>query len=120
MCIRERAWRALQEEGVEVVLVNSNPATIMTDKDLSLIHIYVESSMLYFCSKVVKYNKVTLTGECADEIFGGYPWFHKEECFKAEIFPWSMDMQPRKIDVYKRQIWSIGIRKHCKDTTDHQ
>ena len=30
------------------------------------------------------------------KIFGGYPWFHKEECFKAEIFPWSMDMQPRK------------------------
>lgn len=57
----------------------------------------VESSMLYFCSKVVKYNKVTLTGECADEIFGGYPWFHKEECFKADIFPWSMDMQPRSM-----------------------
>jgi len=27
----------------------------------------VESSLLYFCSKVVGYNKVTLTGECADE-----------------------------------------------------
>ena len=49
-----------------------------------------------FLFEVVKYNKVTLTGECADEIFGGYPWFHKEECFKAEIFPWSMDMQQEK------------------------
>ena len=56
----------------------------------------VESSMLYFCSKVVKDNKVTLTGECADEIFGGYPWFHKKECFEADCFPWSMDMEPRK------------------------
>lgn len=56
----------------------------------------VESSMLYFCSKVVPYNKVTLTGECADEIFGGYPWFHKKECFRAAAFPWSMDMEPRK------------------------
>lgn len=56
----------------------------------------VESSMLYFCSRVVAYNKVTLTGECADEIFGGYPWFHKKECFKAQNFPWSMDMEPRK------------------------
>ena len=34
-----QACRALKEEGLEVVLVNSNPATIMTDKDLSLIHI---------------------------------------------------------------------------------
>lgn len=55
----------------------------------------VESSMLYFCRKVVPYNKVTLTGECADEIFGGYPWFHKQECLNADIFPWSMDFGAR-------------------------
>lgn len=56
----------------------------------------VDSSMLYFCSLVSKKYKVTLTGECADEIFGGYPWFHKEECLKAEMFPWTMDLSPRK------------------------
>lgn len=56
----------------------------------------VDSSMLYFCSLVKPYYKVVLTGECADEIFGGYPWFHKEECFQADTFPWSMDLTPRK------------------------
>ena len=56
----------------------------------------VESSLLYFCSKVVDINSVTLTGECADEIFGGYPWFHKKEAFEADAFPWSMSMEPRK------------------------
>ena len=56
----------------------------------------VESSLLYFCSKVAETKKVTLTGECADEIFGGYPWFHKKECFEAHAFPWSMDMEPRE------------------------
>lgn len=55
----------------------------------------VESSMLYFCRKVAQRHKVTLTGECADEIFGGYPWFHKKECFEADCFPWSMDFTPR-------------------------
>ena len=55
----------------------------------------VEASMLYFCEKVSKKNKVTLTGECADEIFGGYPWFHKKECFEADCFPWSMDFSSR-------------------------
>ena len=55
----------------------------------------VEASMLYFCEKVSRHNKVTLTGECADEIFGGYPWFHKKECFDADCFPWSMDFTPR-------------------------
>lgn len=56
----------------------------------------VDSSMLYFCSQVSKKYKVTLTGECADEIFGGYPWFHKKECLEAEMFPWTMDLSSRK------------------------
>ncbi len=57
----------------------------------------VESSLLYFCTKVEPYNKVTLTGECADEIFGGYPWFHREEDFEADAFPWSKTMEMREI-----------------------
>lgn len=57
----------------------------------------VDSSMLYFCSMVKHYNKVALTGECADEIFGGYPWFHKKECFEAHTFPWTMDLEARKV-----------------------
>ncbi len=57
----------------------------------------VESSMLYFCSLVKDYNTVTLTGECADEIFGGYPWFHKKEAFETDAFPWSASMEPRQV-----------------------
>ncbi len=57
----------------------------------------VDSSMIYFCRQVKQYNKVALTGECADEIFGGYPWFHKKECFEANTFPWTMDLEARKV-----------------------
>ena len=57
----------------------------------------VDSSILFFCRKVKEYNKVALTGECADEIFGGYPWFHKKECFEANTFPWTMDLEARKV-----------------------
>ena len=38
----------------------------------------VESSMLYFCSQVSQYSKAALIGECDDDIFGGYSWFHKK------------------------------------------
>ncbi len=55
----------------------------------------VESSLLYFCGEVKKYNKVALTGECADEIFGGYPWFYREDLFNTDGFPWSNDMKAR-------------------------
>lgn len=55
----------------------------------------IESSMLYFCKQAAARHKVALTGECADEIFGGYPWFHKQECFDCHGFPWSMDLTRR-------------------------
>ena len=57
----------------------------------------VDASMLYFCSVVKQYNKVVLTGECADEIFGGYPWFHKPEFLRDDAFPWSPNAAPRQV-----------------------
>lgn len=57
----------------------------------------VDSSLLFFCSQVRRTHKVALTGECADEIFGGYPWFHREECFRAHTFPWTMDLKARQV-----------------------
>lgn len=55
----------------------------------------VESSLLYFCEQVSRNHRVALTGECADEIFGGYPWFHREEMWQQDLFPWSYDLTPR-------------------------
>ena len=56
----------------------------------------VDSSLLHFCRLVSKTQKVVLTGECADEVFGGYPWFHREEFFGKETFPWTLDLLQRK------------------------
>ncbi|MBR1866870.1 MAG: asparagine synthase (glutamine-hydrolyzing) [Lachnospiraceae bacterium] len=74
----------------------------------------VESSMLYFCRKVAKHNKVTLTGECADEIFGGYPWFHKKECFEADCFPWSMDFTPRTMLLKDDVIHELPLEEYAR------
>lgn len=63
----------------------------------------IDSSLLYFCSEVAKTNKVVLTGECADEIFGGYPWFHREEFLTSNTFPWTPTLEPRKM-LLKREI----------------
>lgn len=76
----------------------------------------VDSSMLYFCSLVKKHNAVTLTGECADEIFGGYPWFHKEECFKASTFPWTMNLDPRKALLRDDFIEELQMENYVKAT----
>lgn len=55
----------------------------------------IDASLLYFCAQVKKHNKVALTGECADEIFGGYPWFYREDLLLGEGFPWSKDIGAR-------------------------
>lgn len=74
----------------------------------------VESSLLYFCSQVVQYNKVTLTGECADEIFGGYPWFHKQEMWRSRAFPWSVSMKPRQVLLKDEVIRELPMEEYAK------
>ncbi len=72
----------------------------------------VDSSLLYFCSEVKKYNKVTLTGECADEIFGGYPWFHSQEAFDAHTFPWSRNVEPRKQLLKEELLQELNLEEY--------
>lgn len=48
----------------------------------------VDSSLLYFCEQVKKRHTVAISGECSDEIFGGYPWFYRKEMLEKDFFPW--------------------------------
>ena len=56
----------------------------------------IDSSLLLFCKYVKKDMTVSLTGECADEIFGGYPWFFREDALKSNTFPWSISTSERQ------------------------
>ena len=55
----------------------------------------VDFSLLAFCGEIRKKVKVALSGECADEIFGGYPWFRDPEISMKEGFPWSQNIAER-------------------------
>lgn len=55
-----------------------------------------DSSLLYFCREIKKNHTVALSGECSDEIFGGYPWFRDEKAFKTAAFPWCYDLSMRE------------------------
>ncbi len=76
----------------------------------------VDSSLMYFCSQVSKHNKVVLTGECADEIFGGYPWFHKEEFLQGNTFPWTPDLTPRTTLMRKDLLAKIRLEEYVQET----
>lgn len=55
----------------------------------------VDFSLLAFCGDIAQHVKVALSGECADEIFGGYPWFRDPEILSSQGFPWAQNVQQR-------------------------
>lgn len=55
----------------------------------------VDFSLLAFCKDIRKEVKVALSGECADEIFGGYPWFRDKEVRARSGFPWAQNTARR-------------------------
>ncbi|MDD3269572.1 MAG: asparagine synthase (glutamine-hydrolyzing) [Syntrophomonadaceae bacterium] len=48
----------------------------------------IDSSLYLFCREIKKQATVALSGECADEIFGGYPWFFNKQVLANHTFPW--------------------------------
>ena len=56
----------------------------------------VDSSLLLFCKEIKKHCTVALSGECADEIFGGYPWYRDKEIRAINGFPWAQSTLYRK------------------------
>ncbi|MGX1981401.1 asparagine synthase (glutamine-hydrolysing) [Thermolongibacillus altinsuensis] len=76
--------KELADHLIEAMLVRDLPG--MAD---------IDSSLLWFCQKIKENFVVSLSGECADEIFGGYPWFHREEDFMREGFPWMRSLGER-------------------------
>ena len=56
----------------------------------------VDSSLLLFCKEIQKHCTVALSGECADEIFGGYPWYRDKDIRAINGFPWAQSTGYRK------------------------
>lgn len=56
----------------------------------------VDSSYLLFFKNVKKHAKVALSGECSDEIFGGYPWYFRKDSLESKTFPWSLAISERQ------------------------
>lgn len=59
-------------------------------------YVDVDSSLLLFCEEIKKQYTVALSGECADELFGGYPWYHNRDILFDDCFPWSRSQDIRR------------------------
>lgn len=80
----------------------------------------VDFSLLAFCADIRKRVKVALSGECADEIFGGYPWYRDPEVRDAEGFPWAQNTLYRASFLYMGQnLCEEYVRQCYLDTICH-
>lgn len=59
-------------------------------------YVDVDSSLLLFCREIKKDYTVALSGECADELFGGYPWYFDRDRLFEDCFPWSRSQNVRR------------------------
>lgn len=92
----------------------------------------IDSSLLYFCQKLCTQSPIVVTGECSDELFCGYPWYHKPEMMHATTFPWTMNTTPRKellrdsvvsqlhMDEYIENEYNTALLELPPEATEHQ
>lgn len=93
-------------------------------------YVDVDSSLLLFCKEIKKNFTVALSGECADELFGGYPWYHNKKILFEDCFPWSRSQQIRRFilkdgflksgEIYVREKYLDTINKAPKLSTDSE
>ncbi len=71
----------------------------------------IDSSLYLFCGNISKQFRVALSGECADELFGGYPWFTKENVH----FPWIQSIHERDELLNRSMRQSLNLTKTLED-----
>lgn len=69
----------------------------------------IDGALHLFSKEVAREFKVALSGECADELFGGYPWFQEEKI----DFPWIQSIQERDelLKTEVREALKIRVKK---------
>ncbi len=82
----------------------------------------VDFSLLAFCKDIRREVKVALSGECADEIFGGYPWYRDPAVRAQAGFPWAQNTAQRcrllspAIQVQGENFVMEAYRQTCRES----
>ncbi len=85
----------------------------------------IDSSLLLFARRMAQTASHVVSGECGDEVFGGYPWFNRDELIERDAFPWSgsIDLRCRilkddvrqelKLSEYAADCWHSALARQC-------
>lgn len=75
----------------------------------------IDTSLMVFCKGMSKHAKVGMGGECADEVFGGYPWFHRKELRDSDFFPWIRSISERNEYINDEIKENFNVLEFAKD-----
>ncbi len=80
----------------------------------------IDASMYALCKAISDSGfKVCISGECSDEIFGGYPWYYREKLVNYPSFPWALSDDIRN-DMLKNNICSnYNIKEYIKESYEN-
>lgn len=77
----------------------------------------IDSSLLLFAGNLRKYTNIIVSGECGDEVFGGYPWF-RASVPMGRTFPWSGSIELRERILKKNVRKKLALRHYVEGIFD--
>ncbi|GLW05691.1 asparagine synthetase B [Microtetraspora sp. NBRC 13810] len=92
--------RHVDADHTDIVLDSAdlmNPAVrdaVLTARDLPVGIGDMDTSLYLLFKAIRRHSTVALSGESADEVFGGYKWFHDPVAVNADTFPWLSPHDP--------------------------
>lgn len=75
----------------------------------------IDSSLYWFSKQIKDKHTVGLSGECADEIFGGYPWFYRDELLNIDGFPWIRHIDTRESILNDKWKSKLNLKHHLNE-----
>ena len=75
----------------------------------------IDSSLLLFSKRIAAEASHVVSGECGDEVFGGYPWFNREELIHKDGFPWSGSLALREKILKSEISKELHLSRHADD-----
>lgn len=75
----------------------------------------VDSSLMLFAREIAKNVSSVISGECGDEVFGGYPWFRPEAALPGKAFPWSGSLELRERILRPELREKLRLREYVRD-----
>ena len=75
----------------------------------------IDSSLLLFAREIARNAPNVVSGECGDEVFGGYPWFREDVQLAEDRFPWSGSLELRESILRPEVREKLQIRSYIRD-----